>query len=122
MKKPFSLVEVRAALYTWPVDRLFPVLDWLRVEALKSNDFDLTEVPFDRIAEAVQQNFSSKSLGAALTMAWRFYCNWLVRARSSKRALTGEEERKLIEIVGQSVGLIRGNQNWPNLLMSLLKK
>jgi hypothetical protein len=114
---------VRAALQAWPVDRIFPLIDWLRVEALKQ-DLALDEVPFDRIVAAVQGEPHSKSIGAALTMALRFFCNVLVRSfkLSDEASASASASAVLIEIVGQSSRLMRGNVVWMGLLLSLLKK
>ncbi len=117
MLQPFILNDAINALSTWPIERIFPVLDWLRVEALKSS-IPVKVVPFDRIVDAVAGDSASKSLSAALTMALRFYCNVLVRAE--KKPLVGAGA--LIEIVGECTALSSANPAWSSLLLSLLKK
>ena len=117
MPQPCTIEKASKALSDWPADRIFPVIDWLRVEALK-REVPMELLPFERIVEAAQGQPGSKSIGAAVTMSLRFYCN--VLARKGAKSLQGADA--LIDIVGRATGLISLNSTWSSLLLSLLKK
>ena len=67
----------------WPVNKLFPCLDFLRVEVLNLNGKDgkeeiekiLIAVPFDLILKTGTRTGASKEAIAAVTMALRLLCN-----------------------------------------------
>lgn len=117
----FSFADAIAALSTWPVDRLFPLIDWLRVEALKDERLQLQTLPFDRIVGAVQAQPQAKPLQAALTMTLRYYCNVLGRP-GQQGSLIGDANALMIGVVGRCTALISANPAWSSLLLALLNK
>lgn len=71
-----TLEDVKQLLKTWPQDRLYPCLDWLRIHVLKTGDtsyFNL--IPFDEILDRGTAVDSSKEMSAAVTMVLRLLCN-----------------------------------------------
>lgn len=114
MELPVKLEAVQKALQEWPVDRLFPLIDWLRVQVL-TRDIPFHFIPIDRIISA--QANGSKAEQAALTMSLRFYCNYLVKIEAGK--FSGDE---LVSIIGASTAILSKNTTWTGLLLSLLNK
>ena len=114
MELPVKLEAVQKALQEWPIDRLFPLIDWLRVQVL-TRDISFQFIPIERIISA--QSNGSKAEQAALTMSLRFYCNYLVKIEVGK--LAGDE---LVSVIGASTALLSKNPTWNGLLLSLLNK
>ena len=79
MKEIISLESVSEALKSWPVDKLFPCLDWLRMEVLKRDDSVLmmaaNDLPLEKIFEKIASD--KKEEIATITMTLRLYCNVL---------------------------------------------
>lgn len=71
-----NIDEIKILLKSWPIEKLYPCLDWLRVQVLKAGDTSIiTMVPFDEILEKGTKIDSSKELQAAVTMSLRLLCN-----------------------------------------------
>lgn len=81
--KSFGMTEVTfesicEALKTWPNDKLFPCLDWLRVRVLQESELKnnvLDFVPIDGILECGTKKDASRESIANITMLLRLICN-----------------------------------------------
>lgn len=81
--KSFGMTEVTfeaicEALKTWPNEKLFPCLDWLRVRVLQDESVtkNIVEmVPIDSILESGTKKTASKENVANITMLLRLICN-----------------------------------------------
>jgi WD40 repeat protein len=112
--KSFGMTEVTIeavcdALKTWPNEKLFPCLDWLRVRVLQEPETEniLEIVPIDSILEAGTIEDSGKESVANITMLLRLMCN-----------CKDPSEDLIIKVVGKCCQNI--NNAWVPLLVGIL--
>lgn len=122
--KSFGMAEISTesiaeALKSWPVDQLFPCLDWLRVEILKGDDASvnnsiLQQVDLQRILEKTDS--SRKEEIAAVTMTLRLFCN------ASARSSDAFDADSIIQVIGKCTQSLNANNAtvWIPLLVGLL--
>lgn len=122
--KSFGLEEINEAtvcevLTKWPVDKLFPCLDWLRFNILNTKNGNvnlvLKSVPFDAILEA-GSNGNGKEATAAVTMTLRLLCNASTVSDQIDPGL-------FVKVIGKctnSDGIAMHSTTWIPLLIGLL--
>lgn len=112
-----SLTAVVACLAEWPVERLFPCLDWLRVAVLDpATDMRqvATVLPIARILPNGVGEVTTKPRQAAVTMLLRLMCNWTATRPDV-------DDGMLVDVVGRGAQLLSANaKGWTVLLLGLV--
>ena len=107
--------EICRVLTVWPLDKLFPCLDWLRFNVLLSDSSKcLAFVPFDAILEA---GSGGKEVAAAVTMSLRLLCN------ATSTCEEPVDPNLIVKVIGKctnSPGLERNSTTWVPLMIGLL--
>ena len=115
--KSFGMAEVTfdaicEALKTWPTEKLFPCLDWLRVRVLDGTENEnlLEIVPVDGILEKGTKGDAGKEFFANVTMLLRLLCN-----------MKQPDEDLIVKVVGKcSQSVSEKNTTWIPLLIGIL--
>lgn len=116
-EKEASLLD---CLQNWPIDRLFPCLDWIRMLPLQKDgcSHEIIEVLLETrlngiLDAALLEQSPKKEHVAALTMVLRLFCN-----------LTGKEqslpESIIVTVIGRCAGSGSKVTTWFPLLIGLL--
>ena len=115
-----SFDDIQGLLKTWPIEKLFPCLDWLRVYVLKDCETSevLANVPFDGILEIGTKSDVNKESVAAVTMSLRLLCNI-----SSKFQTGLIDDNLVVKMIGkcsQSAAMQSNSNAWLPLLIGIL--
>lgn len=106
--------EICQVLSKWPIDKLFPCLDWLRFHVLKSGNVSCLEsVPFDAILSGGN---GGKEAAAGITMSLRLLCN-------VTSLQTPVDSNLIVKVIGKctnSPAMQTNSSTWIPLLIGLL--
>lgn len=106
--------EICLTLSKWPIEKLFPCLDWLRFHVLKSGNGGCVEfVPFGAILDGGN---GGKEAAAGVTMSLRLLCN----ATSNIALIDSNLIGKVIGKCTNSPGMHTNSSTWIPLLIGLL--